>query len=69
VRQARGMKDAWCLAVGGGAHTGATAVKLYARRFTIEESFRPSGAVVTSHPLASERDSFAFLASNVTHVY
>lgn len=38
--KARGMKDAWCLAVGGGAHTGATAVKLYARRFTIEESFR-----------------------------
>jgi len=38
--KARGMKDAWCLAVGGGARTGATAVKLYARRFTIEESFR-----------------------------
>ena len=37
--KARGMKAAWCLAVGG-AHTGATAVKLYARRFTIEESFR-----------------------------
>jgi len=38
--KARGMKDAWCLAVGGGNRTGATAVKLYARRFTIEESFR-----------------------------
>ena len=38
--KARGMKDAWCLAVGGGAHTGATAVTRYARRFTIEESFR-----------------------------
>jgi len=38
--KARGMKDAWCLAVGGGTFTGATAVKLYARRFTIEESFR-----------------------------
>ena len=38
--KARGMKDAWCLAVGGGTGTGATAVKLYARRFTIEESFR-----------------------------
>ena len=38
--KARGMKDAWCLAVGGGTLTGATAVTLYARRFTIEESFR-----------------------------
>jgi hypothetical protein len=38
--QARGMKEAWCLAVGGGARTGAAAVKLYARRFTIEETFR-----------------------------
>jgi hypothetical protein len=38
--KARGMKDAWCLAVGGATITGATAVKLYARRFTIEESFR-----------------------------
>jgi hypothetical protein len=37
--KARGMKDAWCLAVGG-RRPGATAVKLYARRFTIEESFR-----------------------------
>jgi hypothetical protein len=38
--KARGMKDAWCLAVGGGTLTSATAVKLYARRFTIEETFR-----------------------------
>jgi Transposase DDE domain len=38
--QARGMQDAWCLAVGGGSRTGATAVTLYARRFPIEESFR-----------------------------
>jgi hypothetical protein len=38
--KARGMKDPWCLAVGGGARTGATAVKLYGRRFTIEETFR-----------------------------
>ena len=38
--KARGMKDAWCLAVGGATITGATAVKLYARRFTIEETFR-----------------------------
>ena len=38
--KARGMKDAWCLAVGGAAITGARAVTLYARRFTIEETFR-----------------------------
>jgi hypothetical protein len=38
--KARGMKDAWCLAVGGAAITGTRAVKLYARRFTIEETFR-----------------------------
>ena len=38
--KARGMKDAWCLAVGGTPLTGATAVKLYASRFTIEETFR-----------------------------
>jgi len=38
--KARGMKAPWCLAVGGGALTGATAVKLYGRRFTIEETFR-----------------------------
>ncbi len=38
--KARGMKDAWCLAVGGTTVTGAVAVKLYGRRFTIEESFR-----------------------------
>ncbi len=38
--KARGMKEPWCLAVRGAAITGATAVKLYARRFTIEETFR-----------------------------
>jgi hypothetical protein len=38
--KARGMKDAWCLAVGGATLTGAIAVRLYGRRFTIEETFR-----------------------------
>ena len=38
--QARGMKQAWCLAVGGGVRTGVAAVKLYGRRFTIERTFR-----------------------------
>jgi Transposase DDE domain len=38
--KARGMKDGWCLAVHGDRLTGAMAVKLYGRRFTIEETFR-----------------------------
>ncbi len=38
--KARGMKEPWCLAVRGAALAGAMAVKLYARRFTIEETFR-----------------------------
>jgi hypothetical protein len=38
--KARGMKDSWCLAVHGNGLTAATAVKLYGRRFTIEETFR-----------------------------
>jgi hypothetical protein len=40
VLKARGMKDPWCLAVQAKTLTGARVVKLYARRFTIEESFR-----------------------------
>lgn len=38
--KARGMKEPWCLAVRGVAITGAAAVTLYGRRFTIEETFR-----------------------------
>jgi hypothetical protein len=37
--QAGGMKEAWCLAVHGEL-TGSSAVRLYGRRFTIEETFR-----------------------------
>lgn len=37
--KARGMKEPWCLAVRG-PFAGAVAVKLYGRRFTIEETFR-----------------------------
>jgi hypothetical protein len=37
--QARRMKQAWCLAVRGSI-SGADAVRLYGRRFTIEEAFR-----------------------------
>jgi hypothetical protein len=38
--KAHGMKDPWCLAVHSDRLTGAIAVKLYGRRFTIEETFR-----------------------------
>lgn len=38
--KARGMRDPWCLAIGGTTMTGAQAVRLYGRRFTIEETFR-----------------------------
>jgi hypothetical protein len=38
--KARDMDAPWCLAVGGTALTGAQAVRLYGRRFTIEETFR-----------------------------
>ena len=40
--KARGMKDAWCLAASSSTATAAELVKLYSRRFTIEESFRDS---------------------------
>jgi len=54
--KAHGMKDAWCLAVGGATITGATAVKRYARRFTIEETFRDT------------KDSRYGLGLSATHV-
>jgi hypothetical protein len=38
--QAKGMKDAWCLATSRDDLTGAGIVKLYGKRFTIEENFR-----------------------------
>jgi hypothetical protein len=37
--KAAGMEAPWCLVIGGTALTGAQAVRLYARRFTIEEPF------------------------------
>jgi hypothetical protein len=38
--KAKGMKDAWHLATSHTDRTGAEIVKLYSKRFTIEESFR-----------------------------
>lgn len=38
--KARGMKDAWCLATSRTDLSGSQLVKLYGKRFTIEETFR-----------------------------
>jgi hypothetical protein len=38
--KAKGMKEAWCLATSHGEKLGSEIVKLYGKRFTIEESFR-----------------------------
>jgi hypothetical protein len=38
--KAKGMKDSWCLATSSSELTGAEVVKLYGKRFTIEETFR-----------------------------
>jgi hypothetical protein len=38
--KAKGMKEPWCLATSHADKAGAEIVKLYGKRFTIEESFR-----------------------------
>lgn len=40
VKRAKDMKEAWCLATSRVGDGAATVVKLYSRRFTIEETFR-----------------------------
>jgi hypothetical protein len=40
VARGRKMKEAWCLATSLSKRTAAAVVKLYAKRFTIEETFR-----------------------------
>lgn len=40
VKHAKGMKEAWCLATSRPQEGAAGVVKLYSRRFTIEETFR-----------------------------
>jgi len=40
VYKAKGMKDDWCLAVSDASLTANQAIKLYAARFSIEETFR-----------------------------
>ena len=38
--KAKNMKEAWCLAAGSSTASAAALVKLYGKRFTIEENFR-----------------------------
>lgn len=40
LKHQKGMKEAWCLATNCGHLAASEIVKLYARRFTIEETFR-----------------------------
>jgi hypothetical protein len=40
VKHAKGMKEAWCLATSRADDGASEIVKLYSRRFTIEETFR-----------------------------
>ena len=40
ARKLKGMKDAWYLASSLGGHPAGDIIKLYGRRFTIEENFR-----------------------------
>jgi len=65
---ARGMKEAWCLATSRGEWTAAEVVKLYSRRFTIEETFRDQkdiriglGLSVTHIGRTDRRDRLLFL--------
>jgi hypothetical protein len=65
---ARDMKEAWCLATSRATDTAAEVVKLYARRFTIEETFRDTkdirfglGLKATHIGRTDRRDRLLFL--------
>jgi hypothetical protein len=65
---ARNMKEAWCLATSLNASTASEVVKLYGRRFTIEESFRDAkdirfgvGLKATHIGRTDRRDRLLFL--------
>lgn len=51
------MKDAWCLASSLGEFTASEVVKLYGRRFTIEESFRDAEHIHFGMGLSATRVS------------
>ncbi len=67
---ARGMADPWCLATSRDDLTAAHVVKLYGRRFTIEETFRDTkdihfglGLSATHIGSAARRDRLLFVAA------
>jgi len=66
----KGMKDAWCLATNRDDLSAAEIVKLYGRRFTIEESFRDQknlhfglGLSATHIGCPARRDRLLFLVA------
>jgi hypothetical protein len=68
VVHARKMKEAWCLATSLAAKTASEVVKLYGRRFTIEETFRDAkdirfgvGLKATHIGRTDRRDRLLFL--------
>lgn len=70
VVHARGMKDAWYLATSRADLTGAQCVRLYARRFTIEENLRDTkdlhfglGLSATHIGVPERRDRLLFLVA------
>ena len=67
---ARGMKEAWCLATSLHEKSAQDVVKLYAKRFTIEETFRDEkdlhfglGLSATHIGASARRDRLLFLAA------
>jgi len=70
VVHARGMKDAWCLATSRSDLSATRIVKLYGRRFTIEETFRDQkdprfglGLSATHTKSCDRRDRLLLLAA------
>lgn len=70
---ARGMKDAWFIATSRSDATAAQIVKLYGRRFTIEETFRDAkdnhfgmGLKATHIGNEARRDKLLFVAAMAT---
>lgn len=68
IVHAKNMKEAWCLATSLAANTATEVVKLYGRRFTIEETFRDTkdirfgvGLKATHIGRADRRDRLLFL--------
>lgn len=55
--KAKGMKDSWCLATSRDELTGAAIVKLYGKRFTIEENFRDTKDIRFGMGLSTTRIS------------